>query len=82
MGLSLGALAIGGGTAAVMAIVTNTFNSDPQTMVAHGLYPGPPSSPPFQFSNGVNHLTLRSVSSLNNPKNSEIKFCENMMVNP
>jgi hypothetical protein len=58
MGLSVGALAIGGGTAAVMAIVTNnTFNSDPQTMVTHGLYPGQPPSflplPPFQFSNGV-----------------------------
>jgi hypothetical protein len=24
------------------------------------------------------YLTLRSVSSLNNPKNSEMKFCENM----
>jgi hypothetical protein len=24
------------------------------------------------------YLTLRSVSSLNNPQNSEMKFCENM----
>jgi hypothetical protein len=26
----------------------------------------------------VNYLTMRSVSSLNNPQNSEMKFCENM----
>jgi hypothetical protein len=62
MGLSLGALAIGGGTAAVMAIVTNTFNSDPQTMVAHGLYPGPPPPhlPILQWS----QLPYRKVSFL------------------
>jgi hypothetical protein len=29
----------------------------------------------FQFAN---YLTLRSVSSLTNPQNSEMKFCENM----
>ncbi len=29
-------------------------------------------------SYSLNYLTLRSVSSLNNPQNSEMKFCENI----
>jgi hypothetical protein len=27
----------------------------------------------------INYLTLRSISSLNNPQNSEMKFCENVI---
>jgi hypothetical protein len=32
----------------------------------------------YQFKSGSYYLTLRSVLSLNNPQNSEMKFCENM----
>jgi hypothetical protein len=55
---SLGALAIGGGKAAVMAIVTNTFNSDPPNYGCPWIVPRPPSP----------HLSILKWSQLPYPK--------------